>query len=647
MQDKGRRAKDPARARARLDAFEALRESEHRYRTLAATMMEGILILQDGRFAYANPGGLELLGYPFEALQDREFAPFIHPEDRELVRERHRRRAAGEALEPRYDIRILPRTGAARWVQIASEKVDWEGRPAVLTVMSDITERKATEQALRASEERFAKLFREAPEAMTLVRAADGAFLDVNHEWEHRTGHARQEALGRTSLDLGIWPQPQEREVMLRAMRAASSVRDLEFALRRRDGALRRTLLNGVAVEVAGEQCWLFILRDITERRLAEEALRASEQRFRALVELSSDWYWVTDSEHRFTFREGEILRRMGIAPEEDYGKRRWEMGFLNMSEQDWAEHRAILERREEFRGLLLERRSPDGRVHWATISGRPLYDAQGRFAGYHGTGRDVSREMEATRQLRKFNVALERKVIERTQALDAANRELEAFSYSVSHDLRAPLRAIDGFAELLEERHAALLDAEARGYLQHVRSGAAHMNRLIEDLLALSHASRTALVKHPVDLSALARAVVREIEARDGERRVTWRIADGLGALADPGLMRIVLENLLGNAWKYTGRSREPVIEVGSNAAGEIFVRDNGIGFDQAQAGALFEPFRRLEGAQAFEGTGVGLATVQRVIARHGGRVRAEGAPGEGARFYFWLPAERRQAPR
>jgi signal transduction histidine kinase len=322
-------------------------------------------------------------------------------------------------------------------------------------------------------------------------------------------------------------------------------------------------------------------------------------------------------------------------------------MGFLNMSEQDWAEHRAILERREEFRGLLLERRSPDGRVHWATISGRPLYDAQGRFAGYHGTGRDVSREMEATQQLRKFNVALERKVIERTQALDAANRELEAFSYSVSHDLRAPLRAIDGFAELLEERHAALLDAEARGYLQHVRSGAAHMNRLIEDLLALSHASRTALVKHPVDLSALARAVVREIEARDGARRVAWRIADGLGALADPGLMRIVLENLLGNAWKYTGRSREPVIEVGSNAAGEIYVRDNGIGFDQAQAGALFEPFRRLEGAQAFEGTGVGLATVQRVIARHGGRVRAEGAPGEGATFYFWLPAERRQAPR
>jgi PAS domain S-box-containing protein len=625
---------------ARKRAEAALRQSEQRYRTLAATMVEGILILQDGRFAYANPGALELLGYTLEELREREFAPFIHPDFRDMVRERHRRRTAGEVLEPRYDIRILVRSGDARWVQIANEKVDWEGRSAVLTVITDITERKLAEQALRASEERFARLFRQAPDAMTLVRAADGAYLDVNQEWERQTGFARAEVIGRTSLDVGVWQQPQEREGMLRAMRETGGVNDLEFGLRRRDGTVRRILLHGATVEIDAEPCWLFILRDITERRRAEEDLRASEQRFRALVDLSSDWYWVTDAEHRFTFREGEILHRMGIVPEADYGKRRWEMGFLNMAEADWAAHRAQLERHEEFRELLLERRSPDGRVHWATISGRPLYDAAGKFIGYHGTGRDVTRQVNAEEGLRRFNIELERKVTERTAELDAANRELEAFTYSVSHDLRAPLRAIDGFSRMLEDKHAAALGAEARDYLQRVRAAARRMGQLIEDLIAFSRIGRAALHRRAVDLSALARLVAKELEAGAPERRVEWRIAEGLAAHADPGLARVVLENLLGNAWKYSAKATRAVIEFGRTAGGEFLVRDNGAGFDPAHSEGLFQPFRRLHAAEEFEGTGIGLATVKRIVERHGGGVRGDGAVGAGATFYFTLPA-------
>jgi signal transduction histidine kinase len=277
--------------------------------------------------------------------------------------------------------------------------------------------------------------------------------------------------------------------------------------------------------------------------------------------------------------------------------------------------------------------------VHWATISGRPLYDAAGSFLGYHGTGRDVTRQVQAEERLRRFNVELERKVVERTAELNAANSELEAFTYSVSHDLRAPLRAIDGFSRMLEERSAAALDDEARGHLQRVRAAARRMGQLIEDLIAFSRIGRAALHKRAVDLSALARAVAKELEAGAPQRRVEWRLADGLAAHADPGLARLVLENLLGNAWKYTGKTPHAMIEFGRTAAGEFMVRDNGAGFDPALADGLFQPFRRLHAQEEFEGTGIGLATVRRIVERHGGTVRGEGAVGAGAAFYFTLP--------
>jgi PAS domain S-box-containing protein len=491
---------------------------------------------------------------------------------------------------------------------------------------------------LRRNQELLAKLFRNSPAAVALVRQADGVVLDVNDAYERLFGWTRAEVIGQSTAALRVWVDAEDRTRFQQLLAARGRVIDFESQARRKSGEVFDSLLSSEMIEEAGERIVLVIVLDVSARKRAEAAVRESEQRFRALVDLSSDWYWVTDAEHRFTFREGEILRRMGIPPEDDYGKRRWEMGFVNMTDADWAAHRALLGRREEFRDLLLERRSPDGHVHWATISGRPLHDAAGRFLGYHGTGRDVTGQVHAEERLRKFNVELERKVQERTDELDAANMELEAFTYSVSHDLRAPLRAIDGFSRMLEERHATALGDEARDYLQRVRAAARRMGQLIEDLIAFSRIGRAALHKRAVDLSALARLVAKELEAGAPERRVEWRVAEGLAAHADPGLARVVLENLLGNAWKYTGKTPRAVIEFGRTAAGEFMVRDNGAGFDPAHADGLFQPFRRLHALEEFEGTGIGLATVKRIVERHGGRVRGEGAVGAGAAFHFTL---------
>jgi light-regulated signal transduction histidine kinase (bacteriophytochrome) len=227
--------------------------------------------------------------------------------------------------------------------------------------------------------------------------------------------------------------------------------------------------------------------------------------------------------------------------------------------------------------------------------------------------------------------------------AAEAANRELESFSYSVAHDLRAPLRGVDGFSLALIQDYAHKLDAEGCGYLEHVRESAQQMGRLIDDLLALSRVTRSELVREPVDLSGLARNVAAQLQSAQPDRRVDVDIAAGMVVDGDARLLRVVLENLIGNAWKFTGRQAEPRIEVGSTESndGSFFVRDNGAGFDMAYASKLFGAFQRLHSTDEFEGTGIGLATVQRIINRHGGRIWAIGEVGRGATFYLELGGE------
>lgn len=252
----------------------------------------------------------------------------------------------------------------------------------------------------------------------------------------------------------------------------------------------------------------------------------------------------------------------------------------------------------------------------------------------------------------------LEQRVHDRTLLLEATNRELEAFSYSVSHDLKAPLRAISGFADLIAEQDACL-DEKAKHFLANVRAEAARMNGLIEHLLRLARLARTELRRQRVDLSALALELSDRLRAGAPERRVELRVEPGLTAEADPGLLRLVLENLLSNAWKFTSPKESAVIEVGSRAQSDgssaFFVKDDGAGFDMKYAGKLFAPFQRMHRQEEFAGSGIGLATVQRIVHRHGGRVWTEAEPGKGATFFFTLPppaagplqfTERRAAP-
>lgn len=279
----------------------------------------------------------------------------------------------------------------------------------------------------------------------------------------------------------------------------------------------------------------------------------------------------------------------------------------------------------------------------WLLARGRAYPDAEGVPARLMGVAIDITAQKHAELDVLRLNAELERRVGERTKQLEAISKELETFCYSVSHDLRAPLRSVRGFNEVLVERYASNLDARGQEFLRRACESSRFMDKLLENLLKLSRVGRAELMYRPVNLSQLASAIAGTLQDAEPSRAATFEIAPDLRASGDEPLLRIVLENLLSNAWKFTSKRAKASIEFGLVSSPEkaFFIKDNGAGFDEAYAGRLFAAFQRLHPTSEFEGTGIGLATVQRIINRHGGRVWAQGEVDRGATFFFALPAD------
>ncbi len=384
--------------------------------------------------------------------------------------------------------------------------------------------------------------------------------------------------------------------------------------------------------------------RERERRQQAEAELRESRAFLEKAQEVAhlGSWRSEVGGAERLVW-SSEVYRIFGLSAFHFDGTVRSFRAQLHPEDRDRVEQarRAVIERGAPYE---LDHRiiRPDGAVRWVHEKAQLIRDASNRPVQMLGVVQDITERKEAEEEIQALNASLERRVEERTAQLEQANRELEAFSYSVSHDLRAPLRIIDGFSRALLEEHAGRLDAEGAEYVRTVRGAAQRMGQLIEDLLALSRVTRSPLRRARVDLSALAERVVAELVRTQPERQAEFRITPGLLVTADPNLLRIALENLLGNAWKFTSKLPRTVIEVGTTRAeGQIafFVRDNGAGFDMAYADKLFGPFQRFHSAEEFPGTGIGLATVQRIVHRHGGRIWAQATVGQGATFKFTLP--------
>jgi PAS domain S-box-containing protein len=374
-------------------------------------------------------------------------------------------------------------------------------------------------------------------------------------------------------------------------------------------------------------------LNNQLEQRVTERtaALSQANALLQTLLDHMPDHIYFKDSQSRFIRNSRSQAKALGLRdPAEAIGKS--DFDFFPHAQLSYEREQEIIRSGKPLVNIEELVVWPDGRQTWVLTTKMPFLDQAGQIIGTFGISRDITKRKQS-------EVALQKAKLE----LEAANKELEAFSYSVSHDLRSPLRSIDGFSQALLEDYSDQLPVEGRDFLARIRSSAQRMAALIDDLLNLSRVTRAPFKLVPVDLTALAENILADLQRTHPERSVRCSIAPNLNARGDPQLLRIVLENLLNNSWKYSSKQGQAEIEVGSkyeNNETIYFVRDNGAGFDMAYANKLFGAFQRLHTATEFPGTGIGLATVQRIIHRHGGRVWAEGAVNQGSTFFFTLPA-------
>lgn len=648
----------------------------------------------DGIVTSWNAGAERLFGFTAGEMVGRSITQII-PDER--LHEEHEILAQirdGERIGAFETVR-LTKNGRLVTVSISVSPIR-NGQGQIIgasKVVRDITRNREAEAALRQSEARFAKVFRTNPAAMCVTTIREGRFIEVNERYCQMFGFKREELIGQSAVELRLWDSAEERtSVMIRLLKRGI-VRDHEGRFRNRSRGLLDALISMEMVDFPGEdeRVVITMFADITERKRAEEEVRrlnaeleqrvaertaqleaanadlsSSRAELKGLFESLPGLYLVLTPDFNIVAASDAYLKATLTTREGIIGLGIFDAFPDNPDEPDAtgvANLRASLERvlqRCEPDTMAIQKydvRRPDGvfeERYWSPINS-PVVGEERRikyiihrvedvteFVRSRDAAADKDANLSARLQQMEAEIFLSsQKVQAVNQQLQAANKELESFSYSVSHDLRAPLRAMDGFSRAVLEDFGAQLPPDGQRYLQIIRTSAQRMGNLIDDLLSFSRLSRAVMSWRAIDTRVLVQSVLDEMGSARESRQVELRLDDLPSCEGDPALLKQVWVNLLSNAFKYTQKRKNTVIEIGSTTEDGrpvYYVRDNGTGFDMRYAHKLFGVFQRLHRAEDYDGTGVGLAIVQRVIHRHGGRVWAQAVPDQGATFYFTL---------
>ena len=639
-------------------SLKSLRESEARFGRLTESNIIGVIVADiNGLIIEANDAFLQMLNYTREDLRSGrirwgKITPPEYIEVSEQAIEELRITGSCKPFEQEY----IRKDGSQIPVLIGFVK---QGDRTIIGFVLNLSQRQAAllsrnqaEAALRESEVRFRQMADTAP-VLIWMSGTDKLCNYFNKPWLNFTGRTLEQEMGNGWAE-GVHPDDFQGclDTYVNAFDARQKFQ-MKYRLRRNDCEYRWLLDTGVPrFAPTGEFLgYIGSCVDIHDRNKAEETLRDSEERYRILTEVSPQAIWMGDRNSGITYCNQYWFDYSGLTMEQTAG-----YGWIHIIHPDdrvgvarhW--HRVFktsmqaVANATNYETEIRFRRVSDGSYRWHLVRGLPFRDAAGQIIKWVGIASDIHDRKVAEAALQQLNEMLEQRIQERTLQLEAANKELESFSYSVSHDLRSPLRHIAGFIELLQKRHSSTttLDEASQRYLRIIAETSKQAGILIDELLTFSRMGRTEMRYIKINMEQLVEEIKRDLQIQAPGRAINWHIESLPEVQGDPSMLRLVLRNLIDNAVKYSQTQNPAEITVGStDNENEVvfFVQDNGVGFNMQYVHKLFGVFQRLHSDPQFEGTGVGLANVQRIIHRHNGRVWAESVVDNGATFYFSLP--------
>lgn len=550
------------------------------------------------------------------------------------------RAVEGQLLQERQESQLADTRIAEELVISGALMACILGLIAYLMTRRDLRLRAQTDLELQENRGRLQSILDNMP-AVIYLKDLEGRYLFVNRQFLKINGLASENAIGKTIFDIAPREHAEIAQAHHQKILATQSVVEVEETIAYPDGLHTHFAVKFPIRDTAGKifaTCG--VSTDITERKRMAALLEREQHLMNQLMDHATEDVYFKDRESRFIRTNRHLAQRFGL---DDPAK------VIGKSDADFFSEEHARQARRDEEEVMLEGKPiskeemetwPDGHVTWVLTVKVPLRDPSGKITGTFGLSRDITERKETEQQIRKLNEDLKRQAVQ----LEAANKELEAFSYSVSHDLRAPLRHIDGFVKLLDKSANSSLDERGRRYLGIIADSARRMGALIDDLLVFSRMGRVEMRRAKVETDALIHEVLETLQEEIQGRKIEWKVARLPQVQGDASMLRQVWANLIANAVKYS-RPRDPaVIEIGCNENdGEFafYVRDNGVGFDMQYVHKLYGVFQRLHGPEVFEGTGIGLANVQRIVLRHHGRVWAEGKLDAGATFFFTIPKQ------